>query len=433
MVTVNTSVFCSSSKSTVLPWTIVQLKEESHTFQDFFDTTIKPRLSIHVCTLLSALVGPEKSSLDPVDTSIQVLPVINSFGKFLKYCIDADAEELNDLETQCSDSADTSHNLTLGFLAPMRARNKKDELYNDLIALFVSCGALLYEAEIKSYGKKLVTTLRDVLWHIDGHHAILAKRAFSIPLIFKKFVNYNVPELSKHRKRRTCNISSAQLQSFVEDLLVILEYSHWERPQWKTIKPSITELCNGLASYIEYLSQKNKRAKLNHRSPTPVREISDNLKISFVDCIDKDDVAPVLKPIDDLLVNESPYVPISLLEYTPNDPVKKYRFVNLLESSGLSIPFILLKFNPGSNIGKLLFIWKVPEGKDFGNYLQESQQAIEEVRKCIPVFHTRAMKSALFSKFGRLTSNVKPAVLRHFYRELTGEFIMSTCMYTSRL
>ena len=219
----------------------------------------------------------------------------------------------------------------------------------------------------------------------------------------------------------------------MEDLLVILEYSHWERPQWKTIKPSITELCNGLASYIEYLSQKNKRAKLNHRSPTPVREISDNLKISFVDCIDKDDVAPVLKPIDDLLVNESPYVPISLLEYTPNDPVKKYRFVNLLESSGLSIPFILLKFNPGSNIGLLLFIWKVPEGKDFGNYLQESQQAIEEVRKCIPVFHTRAMKSALFSKFGRLTSNVKPAVLRHFYRELTGEFVMSTCMYTSRL
>ena len=141
--------------------------------------------------------------------------------------------------------------------------------------------------------------------------------------------------------------------------------------------------------------------------------------------MDKYDVAPVLKPINDLLVNETPYVPISLLKYTPNDPFKQYWFANLLESSGLSIPFIFLKFNSGSNIGMLLFIWKVPERKDFGNYLQESQQAIE-VRKCIPVFHTRAMKSAFFSKFGRLTYNVKPAVLYHFYRELTGEFIMST-------
>jgi hypothetical protein len=132
-------------------------------------------------------------------------------------------------------------------------------------------------------------------------------------------------------------------------------------------------------------------------------------------------VAPVLKPINDLLVTKSPYIPISLLEYIPSDPVKKYRFVNLLESSGLTVPFILLTFNPGSNIGKILFIWKVPEGKDIGDYLQESQQAIEEVKKCIPVFHTRAMKSALFSKFGRLTSKVKPAVLRQFYRELTGD------------
>ena len=145
----------------------------------------------------------------------------------------------------------------------------------------------------------------------------------------------------------------------------------------------------------------------------------------FVDCVDREDVAPVLKPVDDLLVTKSPYIPVSLLDYIPNDPVKKYRFVNLLESSGLSVPFILLTYNPGSNIGKLLFIWKVPEGKGIGDYLHESQQAIEETKKCIPVFHIRAIKSALFFfKLGRLTSKVKPAVMRHIYRELTGEFII---------
>jgi hypothetical protein len=224
-------------------------------------------------------VGPEKSSLDPVDTSIQVLPVVNSFGRFLKYCIDV-AYDSNELETDCSVDSDmevVDHSRKLGFLTPISARNKKDVLYNDLIAFFVSQKALLYEAEIESFGKKLITTLRDILWHIDGHHVIFAERALSIPLIFQKFANYNLPELSKHRKRRTCNISSDQLQSFVEDLSMILDCSYWERLQWKKLKSSVIQLCDSLASYVEYLSQKNKRTKLNHQSPTPVRDISDNL------------------------------------------------------------------------------------------------------------------------------------------------------------
>ena len=81
---------------------------------------------------------------------------------------------------------------------------------------------------------------------------------------------------------------------------------------------------------------------------------------------------------------------------------------------------MLLTYNPGSNLGKLAFIWNVPEGKDFAHYLQESQQVIEEVKNFIPVYHTRAMRSLLFC---RLTSNVQPAVLRHLYKELTGMFI----------
>lgn len=98
---VNTSVFCRTSKTTILPWTIVQF-ESSHTIRDFFDTAIKPRLSYIDCTLLSALVGPDKSSLDSVDISITLLPVINSFGRFLKYCVDG--EHLSNPETLQSDT-----------------------------------------------------------------------------------------------------------------------------------------------------------------------------------------------------------------------------------------------------------------------------------------------------------------------------------------
>lgn len=85
----NTSVFCHASKTTILPWTIVQLKEENHTFCDFFENSIRSRL-LHDCRLLSAHIGPEKYSLDPVDTNIPVLPVITSFGRFLKYHVEGE-------------------------------------------------------------------------------------------------------------------------------------------------------------------------------------------------------------------------------------------------------------------------------------------------------------------------------------------------------
>ena len=39
------------------------------------------------------------------------------------------------------------------------------------------------------------------------------------------FLKYNVPELSKHRKRRSHNISSLQLRTFVQELTEIMDSS----------------------------------------------------------------------------------------------------------------------------------------------------------------------------------------------------------------
>ena len=36
---------------------------------------------------MSSHVGPQKSKLDPVDPDLFVLPVIASFGRFVKYCM----------------------------------------------------------------------------------------------------------------------------------------------------------------------------------------------------------------------------------------------------------------------------------------------------------------------------------------------------------
>lgn len=50
-----------------------------------------------------------------------------------------------------------------------------------------------------------------------------------------------------------------------------------------------------------------------------------------------------------------------------------------------------------------------------------SQAAIEEIKVKLSVFHSRQMRREFVNKFGRVSSAVKPAVLRYFYHDLTGD------------
>ncbi len=54
-----------------------------------------------------------------------------------------------------------------------------------------------------------ITCLRsvtDILWYIDGHHNVFARRGVHIPDRFSRFQGYNVPELTKHRRRLATNV-----------------------------------------------------------------------------------------------------------------------------------------------------------------------------------------------------------------------------------
>ena len=46
---------------------------------------------------------------------------------------------------------------------------------------------------------------------------------------------------------------------------------------------------------------------------------------------------------------------------------------------------------------------------------------MELIKPLLPQYHTRAMKRTLFEKFGRVTKAIKPAILRAFYREVSGD------------
>ena len=160
----------------------------------------------------------------------------------------------------------------------------------------------------------------------------------------------------------------------------------------------------------------------NQSSPSPVREISDHLSFQFLPV---DRITPVPESLQDLLrdLEQLPdLVSVSVEQFSPSSAKEKYQYLQTLKFNGLTFPTALLTYSHGNNIGSLNFIWRVQSSSE--SSFSDCQSVIENVKKNIPTYHTRAMRRELFSLFGRLTSSVKPAVMRHIYRTITGVLVM---------
>lgn len=180
------------------------------------------------------------------------------------------------------------------------------------------------------------------------------------------------------------------------------------------------QLCESIAAYVDYLTKKNKRTRANHRSPTPVRDLGENIRLKFIPSASDGKISELLIPLNDRICEVADYSPVSLIDYVPHEPVKKLRYISLLVSTGLACSCILLVYSPGGNVGNIHFLWKVSDDQDIAECFQQSQGQIELIKQSIPTYHTRAMRASMFKKFGRISPDVKPAVLRYFYRDLTG-------------
>ena len=63
-----------------------------------------------------------------------------------------------------------------------------------------------------------------------------------IPTAFSIFVGYNVPELSKHRKRRKLNSSAERLRDFAKTISSMLFENYWEKTYWRDSKQHFLDL-----------------------------------------------------------------------------------------------------------------------------------------------------------------------------------------------
>jgi len=94
---------------------------------------------------------------------------------------------------------------------------------------------------------------------------------------------------------------------------------------------------------------------------------------------------------------------------------------------------MILTHSSDNNIDNSHFIWKVLDTDSVDQHFQKSLTLFDKLYLKVPQYHTRAMRQAMAEKFGHISPGVKPAVLRYFYKELTGDCSASNTTQESEI
>ena len=117
-----------------------------------------------------------------------------------------------------------------------------------------------------------------------------------------------------------------------------------------SFKKQIKLLIESLLGYQNYLDSQNKKMRLSHGSCVPVRKLSESLRIEIIK--QNQFVAPCHKSLSMALSQAEAYQHLSVGEFCPTDVQCRYRYIQRLQS-GLNVPFVLLTYSPGNNMGNL--------------------------------------------------------------------------------
>ncbi len=143
-------------------------------------------------------------------------------------------------------------------------------------------------------------------------------------------------------------------------------------------------LASSLAHYCDYLDAQCKKVKENHTFPTPVRSMPDSTTIKIFKLCTAHRCLVQFNELNKTLDSKEPYECIFLNDYTPNDPRKKYEYLQSLERSGCNHMLVVITHSSGNNVGNLYFAWKVPHTEALESILDRSQKVIEEIRPRLP-------------------------------------------------
>ena len=236
-----------------------------------------------------------------------------------------------------------------------------------------------------------------------------------MPVVFKQFSDYNVPQMSKHRKRANTSLS-AQVHS--HRLFACLQAGFWDHACWKTLKAEVELLARMLQTYADVISEKRLKMLELHGSQEQVRTIANSMTVHYLAA--RHTLEQCLQDLLSSIEEAGPNVPVSLESFLPSDRRRRYEYVEHVKT-GMKMPTVLVTYSPGSNIGNLQWIWHTT-CTDISSALESCQPILESIRGDIPHFHTRAMRQAAYKKYDLISPCIKKSVLRHTYKDLVGDW-----------
>ena len=319
----------------LVPWTIIEVNEESYTFESLFTSMQAGRFDSVVVTeelktakLSRSLVGSKRDELMATSNGQSVLNVCREFGKFVRYVELRDAQPPPPATASNAFAVMTAAQERLqvgdnGLPFPEQVKDSRDRLYNDLLGLMREMG-VSWNAPLV-YGVPFMKKLRDCLWYVDGHHDTISEKAPKLPQLFARFMGYNCPEAHKHRKRARGNLSMAQLRTHSLLLQDCLQSSWFKKEQFKALKEATEGVVATLSAYSAYLHEKNKSQKLHHALSSPGASPCDSSHLQHLPRLPS--VPSNLQPVDKVLKSQVPYEPITVADFAPLDRRQRYKYV----------------------------------------------------------------------------------------------------------
>ncbi|XP_060582454.1 uncharacterized protein LOC132738865 [Ruditapes philippinarum] len=266
-------------------------------------------------------------------------------------------------------------------------------------------------SNVKTLGENLINILSDVMWFLDGNHKTLSDRGCAIPDALQHFSGYYKPASRKRKKVQADYLTEAKLRDHYTALLHVLDCAFMKREMWTSVKEIVTELANSLLKYATYLSKEKDEPESKKQKATD--------KDTFEVLVQKNNIAPGpysrYKTLHSALMSCKPYEHLLLNEYAPGDARRRHEYIK-----NLVMPVKCIKYTYSGAKEHLTFLWRVETQDSESVVLSKNMNIVTNIKKSLPVDHTKAMRREFLSLFGRKIDS-RAGFLREAYRRLTGD------------
>lgn len=294
-----------------------------------------------------------------------------------------------------------------------RSINKKEQMFNDILALMQEKGLQGWHADTaQTIGARFVESIVNVLWYLDPHHDKLKERGAHLPRDLQAFHSYNNWQEKKQARPSLEKPKLESLKSMLGDLLL----QPWiSRQRFKICLEWVEGIVSCLEKYIRYLDKKTELNAKSNTLTTCIRNPATDIEVHIRERSSLVALIPqVYKAVSQVLSGKESYQPVDLGEFAPTDRFERRSWLNNLQ---LHFPVSIYRYQHGNALGTQNFVWRIPDNPEDRD---ETEQActISKLNEQMPKYSTRAMKRDYLNTYYYATGADK-SLLRNIFKVLT--------------